>query len=138
MSTRERWIVYPLIFLTLGIALRDKLLYRVRTDDLVAERVECRTLIVHGPNGRPAAVVGVDEAKSGVMTVFEQSGKAITLGFINKNPGVFAFLPELKLLVPLTPQMDIKTKGNVPKPKDAIRNPAEPSANSEKSTSKSP
>jgi hypothetical protein len=24
MSTRERWIVYPLLFLTLGIALRDK------------------------------------------------------------------------------------------------------------------
>ena len=23
MSTRERWIVYPLLFLTLGIALRE-------------------------------------------------------------------------------------------------------------------
>ncbi|MBU4399038.1 MAG: hypothetical protein KKE86_06840, partial [Planctomycetes bacterium] len=26
MSTRERWIVYPLLFLTLGIALRNKIL----------------------------------------------------------------------------------------------------------------
>ena len=26
MSTRERWIVYPLLFMTLGIALRDKVI----------------------------------------------------------------------------------------------------------------
>ena len=26
MSTRERWIVYPLLFMTLGIALRDKIM----------------------------------------------------------------------------------------------------------------
>ena len=26
MSTRERWIVYPILFMTLGIALRDKII----------------------------------------------------------------------------------------------------------------
>jgi hypothetical protein len=26
MTSRERWIVYPLLFLTLGIAMRDKVI----------------------------------------------------------------------------------------------------------------
>ena len=39
MSERERWVVYPLLFLTLGIAIRDKMLKRVDTDAMIADRV---------------------------------------------------------------------------------------------------
>ena len=49
MSTRERWIVYPLLFLALGLALRDKLIpperiraFHLQVQDLRADRVECR------------------------------------------------------------------------------------------------
>ena len=38
MSTRERWIVYPLLFLALGTAIKPKL--------VPAERVSCRHLEV--------------------------------------------------------------------------------------------
>jgi hypothetical protein len=38
MSSRERWIVYPLLFLALGTAIKPKL--------VPAERVTCRTLDV--------------------------------------------------------------------------------------------
>jgi hypothetical protein len=31
MTTRERWIVYPLLFLTLGLALRDKVIPPMQT-----------------------------------------------------------------------------------------------------------
>ena len=50
MSERERWIVYPLLFLALGSALRDKLVKQTRTKQLV-----CEELIVVDVDGRPQA-----------------------------------------------------------------------------------
>jgi hypothetical protein len=41
MSERERWIVYPLLFLALGAALRDKL-----SEQTTTKRIECQELIV--------------------------------------------------------------------------------------------
>lgn len=43
MTERERWIVYPLLFLALGAALRDKLSEHTKTRTL-----ECQELIVYG------------------------------------------------------------------------------------------
>lgn len=40
MSERERWIVYPLIFFALGAAIRDKLLERVETKEVVCESLQ--------------------------------------------------------------------------------------------------
>ena len=41
MSSRERWTVYPLLVLTLGIALTDKVTRQIDTD-----RIVCRKLVV--------------------------------------------------------------------------------------------
>lgn len=46
MTERERWIVYPLLFLALGAALRDKLSEHTKTRSL-----ECQELIVYGEDG---------------------------------------------------------------------------------------
>ena len=185
MSPRERWIVYPLIFLTLGIALRDKLLYQVKTNEVEAQRVacgqvktndieaqrvacsqlvadqlvvkqtshlhlvECQTLVVHAPTGKTVAVLGADadtnnglietfssrgvpqvriqsNEDSGVVTALDPTGKTVTLGCIGKVPGVFAYLPDQKILVPLTLQVEFKPNGKASQPKDA-KKPAEPS-----------
>ena len=40
MSERERWIVYPLIFFALGAAIRDKILQRVETKEMVCESLQ--------------------------------------------------------------------------------------------------
>jgi len=50
MSERERWIVYPLLFLALGAALRDKLSEQTRT-----KHIECQELVVYGEDrpGQP-------------------------------------------------------------------------------------
>jgi hypothetical protein len=45
MTTRERWIVYPLLFLALGTAIKPKL--------VPAERVTCRFLEVVDQELRP-------------------------------------------------------------------------------------
>jgi hypothetical protein len=80
MSTRERWIVYPLLFMTLGIAMRDKVIPPVRLGslgaqlqarDTVSQRIRCRELQVervvcnrldvnNGPNQPPVVVLGSD------------------------------------------------------------------------------
>jgi hypothetical protein len=53
MSTRERWIVYPLLFLTLGIALRNQFLptrrfgaVDLRAGEVSAQRIICYDLVV--------------------------------------------------------------------------------------------
>jgi hypothetical protein len=46
MSTRERWIVYPLLFLTLGIVMRDKVFPQRHFSDVSAERIHCGQLQV--------------------------------------------------------------------------------------------
>lgn len=49
MSERERWIVYPLLFLALGAGLRDKLF-----DQTTSKRIVCQELTVvdEAPPGR--------------------------------------------------------------------------------------
>jgi hypothetical protein len=49
MSERERWIVYPLLFLTMGIALRDKVIQPI------SDEVRCRRLAVYDENDRKVA-----------------------------------------------------------------------------------
>ncbi|MEQ8847257.1 hypothetical protein [Botrimarina sp.] len=52
MSDRERWIVYPLLFLALGSALRDKLFKETR-----AKQILCEQLFLVDQDGRPQAVL---------------------------------------------------------------------------------
>ena len=48
MSTRERWIVYPLLLLTLGIVIRDKILPQghFQANEVAAGRIHCGQLQV--------------------------------------------------------------------------------------------
>jgi hypothetical protein len=46
MTNRERWTVYPLLFLTLGIVLKDKLTKWVNADRVNANVMVCKTLVV--------------------------------------------------------------------------------------------
>jgi hypothetical protein len=57
MNERERWIVYPLLFLALGAGLRDKLSEQTKT-----KRIECQELIVFGEEGanrQPVSLVQI-------------------------------------------------------------------------------
>ncbi|MCE5303967.1 MAG: hypothetical protein LLF97_12795 [Planctomycetaceae bacterium] len=82
MSTRERWIVYPLLFFAIGIALRDKILPQrvvrareVFCDRLVSGRSECRALLVNGPKNRPVVVAGMDTSlRTGTVETFTEDG----------------------------------------------------------------
>ena len=55
MTTRERWTIYPLLFLALGLAVRAAVLSDERLAEqaelLEADRIECRELIVRDADG---------------------------------------------------------------------------------------
>ncbi len=107
MTTRERWIVYPLLFLALGVALRDKLVppdplraYAIKVheidcdgvikcDGLNARQAECgelksvltttRVATVIGPGGDDGVRLGFVEGRGGQIEVCGQGGKVVAL-----------------------------------------------------------
>lgn len=61
MSDRERWIVYPLLFLAIGASLRDKLF-----DRTMSKTIGCQELIVYGEDSgslEPPKLVVIGSAK---------------------------------------------------------------------------
>lgn len=56
MTERERWIVYPLLFLALGAALRDKI---IKTTE--SQRIKCQGLCVFDSNDEPLLVLGAEQ-----------------------------------------------------------------------------
>jgi hypothetical protein len=155
MSTRERWIVYPLLFMTLGIAMRDKVVppaqlgnFRLQFEagEISCDRLQCHTLLVNGPNGQPVVAAGADatsragtvetfaangmplvrlfsNAAGGVVATLGRAGRlGLTLGDTGQNFGLFAELPELGQVIPLTLPLRFGGKPSVPQP------PKEPTA----------
>ncbi|MGL4513903.1 MAG: hypothetical protein ACRCT8_12500 [Lacipirellulaceae bacterium] len=61
MTERERWIVYPLLFLALGAALRDKMAKQTRAQQLV-----CEQLLVVDSKGRVMTQLAGDKLLLGV------------------------------------------------------------------------
>jgi hypothetical protein len=169
MSTRERWIVYPLLFMILGITMRDKVVPpshieagcitspqircnelqtgQVRCDRLEARQAESHTMLVTGPNGQPVVVAGIDantgagvvetyaanglrqvrlfsSETGGVVTTIERSGRmALILGDTGQNFGVFAEVPSLGQLIPLTLPWRIENKPGGLKPSTKTTTP---------------
>ena len=72
MSERERWIVYPLLFLALGAALRDKLFDRTTSKSITSKSIVCQelTVVEEEPTGqqpvRVLARIGRTESVGGL------------------------------------------------------------------------
>jgi hypothetical protein len=58
MTSRERWTVYPLLFLALGLAMRAVLVPPEQVGELEAIRLKCRELVVVDPRGTPVVHAG--------------------------------------------------------------------------------
>jgi hypothetical protein len=120
MSSRERWIVYPLLFLTLGIAMRDKIIHpnhlqteniaaaqircgQLTADSVVCDRaqalgavatptVNCRELTVTGTNDRRAVVIAADPRTNvGVVKTDIVQCREVGVMGDNSRPTVIAF-----------------------------------------------
>jgi hypothetical protein len=77
MSERERWIVYPLLFLILGIALRDKF---GTAKELRAQRVICEKLVVLNKDAEPQVVLDSTEAGGVIRAISADHTMQLVLG----------------------------------------------------------
>ena len=80
MSNRERWIIYPLLFLSLGIAMRDKFAPTVKFNgtvecvELIVSRIRPKAATLGGPK-----VLGIDgnvECRQFICEDLDVRGKA--------------------------------------------------------------
>jgi hypothetical protein len=110
MSERERWIVYPLLFLALGVSLREKLVptlpESVYCKELVVvdERHPTQALVKIGGSqgageGGPAGVLLVNGRISAVDAVVERELQVH--GFVNATNYAFRNVPVVPFQIAL-------------------------------------
>lgn len=87
MTDRERWTVYPLIFLTLGLALKDKLV-EVEVVDVQCRNLICNAVHVTDAEGRQRAVVSFDAEGGYVRTNGTKDGLTVILGHTEQLGGL--------------------------------------------------
>ena len=83
MTDRERWTVYPLLFLTLGIAVKDKIENRSNVDTVL-----CNTIKVHDRNGREQVVITSTPAGGLVRTHGTKTGVNVLVGHVENLAGI--------------------------------------------------
>lgn len=95
MSNRERWIIYPLLFMTLGITIRGRLFLPkartpgvkveqvdavdVRAEDVHAVDVHCRSLTVTDADGATRLRIGVTSSNAGQLEIYKGSEEMVVL-----------------------------------------------------------
>lgn len=92
MTERERWTVYPLLFLALGVSLKDKLTYSVNTKNLRCQTMVCNELAVIDTKGIPrvSAKLGALQAENLIcraLVVPDAKGKSAVLVSSNQYGG---------------------------------------------------
>lgn len=105
MSQRERWILYPLLFLALGTSLRDKLIpSRLRPLSVDAVTVRCAQLEVVDADDRTALRLGAVE-QAGYVELYDKFGRSVLLLGPDENGtryGLYARVPGRGARVPLS------------------------------------
>lgn len=109
MTDRERWIVYPLLFLALGSALRDKLAKQTQ-----AKQIICEQLLLVDNEGRPAAAITGNELRfdlAGIGNGHIVANKIDALGISQRGLPVVSMAPQqgmlLQQLMQLLPHLQL-------------------------------
>lgn len=79
MTTRERWTVYPLLFLAIGLALRANVLPPEQLGDLDVVRLTCRELAVVDDRGHQVVRTGRDPADGGGRVELLDAGRRLAV-----------------------------------------------------------
>jgi hypothetical protein len=106
MTIGERWRVYPLLFLTLGIAVKDKLIKVVSTDNVVckavnSDKVICNLLVVTDPQGHEQALISSNPAGGFLRLHGNGNNPLIWLGHNEKLNGLIFADATGKLINPI-------------------------------------
>jgi hypothetical protein len=139
MTERERWIVYPLLFLALGAALRDKLFNQTNTKKILCQELVVTSEDVAGQEGAVLVRVGAvprtsaDSPHVGQITVNGViQAQAVQAEDINADNYYFRSVPVpamFKAMLGLSPaewlqalQRQAAAAGNLPKQKGSNDN----------------
>ena len=77
MSDRERWTVYPLLFLAIGLAMRAVLVPPAAMGDIDAVRLVCREIVVEDENGTVVLHLGRIAGGGGRLEINDREGNAL-------------------------------------------------------------
>jgi len=77
MSDRERWTVYPLLFLTIGLAMRAVLVPPATLGDIDAVRLVCREIVVEDEDGTVVLHLGRVAGVGGRLEINDREGNAV-------------------------------------------------------------
>ncbi|HEV2971578.1 MAG TPA: hypothetical protein VGY55_16500 [Pirellulales bacterium] len=85
MSDRERWIVYPLLFMTLGMTFRDKI--------IPPKQLWARSVVVVNEDEKP--LVAIDSSKEGgvIRLIREDQSLNLVLGHEGSSSSLFVETP---------------------------------------------
>lgn len=84
MTDRERWTVYPLLFLALGISLKDKLTRTVETDRVQCKTLVCEALEVGGPEPGQRVTIMQGHILCRSLVATDETGK-LQLAAVSSN-----------------------------------------------------
>ena len=108
MTSHERWVVYPLLLLTLGIAMRDKIVLprlaarelkthaircneldvgTARCGELNVAVAKCRVVSVIGPDGTDGVRLGVIPDSGGRLEICGGDGKIVVASGTDQSGG---------------------------------------------------
>jgi hypothetical protein len=73
MTSRERWTIYPLLFLALGMQFRNKVV------GIEAKVVQCESLTITDQAGTPVARLHATAPNRGQLEFFDPKGKAVLI-----------------------------------------------------------
>ncbi len=74
MSDRERWIVYPLLLLAIGLAMGNRLVLQDEGAGSEADVVHCKGLEVQGVDGKPIVTLAGDVKGDGILQINDAQG----------------------------------------------------------------
>jgi hypothetical protein len=75
MSDRERWIVYPLLLLAIGLAMGNRIVLQDEEHGGEADVIRCKGLEVIGPEGKPTISLSTSEKGNGMVEVGDAQGQ---------------------------------------------------------------
>jgi hypothetical protein len=85
MSDRERWIVYPLLFLAIGLALRNNVDMQDEQGGAAdLNQIRCKALEVIGPDGKAKVTLAADDNGDGVVETAAADGSVMVK--LGSNP----------------------------------------------------
>lgn len=128
MTDRERWAVYPLLFLTLGIAVKDKLIGVVHVDNVQCKNLLCNAVLVTDRQGKQQVLVSSTAGGGLVRTMGNAGRMEVMVGHTKQLAGLLFVDAEGNVRngsIAMPAGVPAQARPDEPPPDDAPKTPEE-------------